>query len=304
MKHIIFFLGKGGVGKTTSSVSLAYYLAQKNKEVYLASIDPAHNICDIVSNKPFKGKREIQKHLFAEEIDTEHYLKSFIQKTTQQMKETYRYLQIINLDNMLDVMRYSPGLEEYAIMYALKDKIEENSDKEYIIIDTPPTGLMLKIFALPFTSKMWIEKLVDWRQKIISARGAVANINPQAIDKNLSIKEEDDKVLKELGFQSKTVEFMIDLLRNRTKTKTVIVLNQDQLSVNESKRIKSGLDTMDIALNLVLVNKKGLSKENVVLSNQFKDTPVKEVIFFPNGLSDKQDMINAAENWVSELLNE
>ncbi len=301
MKNIVFFLGKGGVGKTTSSVSFSCYLADKGYSVYLASVDPAHNLCDILGMESFSGSKRVFKEMFVEEIDVDEYLKSFIRETTKRMKEMYRYLQIINLDKMLDVMKYSPGMEEYAIMYALKEKIEENGDRDYIVIDTPPTGLMLKIFALPFSSKMWIEKLIIWRRKIINARAAVANINPDTVG-DVALTEEEDRVLKELGLQSKTVDFMVNLLRDREKTKTVIVLNEDMLSLKESLRIKEGLDFLGIPLNMVLLNKKGLSQGSADVERAFTGVPLRAVPFFDGGLTDREDMIEAASEWADVIV--
>jgi arsenite-transporting ATPase len=163
---------------------------------------------------------------------------------------------------------------------------------------------MLKIFALPFTSKMWIEKLILWRKKIISARGAIANINPDAIDKELAIKEEDDKVLKELGLQSETVDFMVNLLQNGTKTKTVIVLNEDSLSLNESKRIKEGLNFMKIPLNMVLINKFGMIGQSSNINEVFNNIPLSYANFFKKGKLSKDEMIESASNWSKELINE
>ncbi|MCK5201063.1 MAG: ArsA family ATPase, partial [Spirochaetales bacterium] len=173
---VIFFTGKGGVGKSTSSAIFAYKLAKAGKSVFLNSIDPAHNLHDIFDTKLGVIPKDVVDGLSVVETDLEQWVKKYLKDTEKEFKEVYKYQEAFNLHKYFRTLKYSPGLEEYAVLLALRDTIEKYSDRDYIVFDTPPTALTLKFLALPSVSLLWLRELVKFRQMILDKKEIVTKI--------------------------------------------------------------------------------------------------------------------------------
>ncbi len=305
MKGFFVFLGKGGVGKTTLSCSLAVYLAERGNSVYLASIDPAHNIFDFFGIKSRQGPVSVLPGLTVEEFDVDGYLKEFLRDTTKRMKQTYRHLQIINLENMFDVLKHSPGMEEFSLVSAVDELIGKWKDEvDYIVMDTPPTGLMIRIFSLPVTTIMWLEKLKDLRRKILERRSQILHIRPDAFgEEKVPFDEKDDPILSQLGRHEEMASRLVGLFRDSSLCKKILVINHDELSVKEGEKILRDLMDLSFEVNALALNKKGMRiDESIELPGEMATLPRVEIPFFPEDATPRDKMSHVGEK-IFEMLS-
>ena len=88
-QDLIFFGGKGGVGKSTTSAATAIHLARMNpeKKIFLISFDIAHNLGDLFDMEIGDKITQVLPNLWAMEPDAdryaEDYLKDFVVKAKQ-----------------------------------------------------------------------------------------------------------------------------------------------------------------------------------------------------------------------------
>lgn len=85
-KQILFFGGKGGVGKTTLASAHAVKASESGKKVLLVSTDPAHNTGDIFGTEIGHKEKEIMPNLWALEIDPHHESHRYINKVKDNLK--------------------------------------------------------------------------------------------------------------------------------------------------------------------------------------------------------------------------
>jgi arsenite-transporting ATPase len=257
MENGYIFIGKGGVGKTTCSAAMALGLAQKGKTL-IASLDPAHNLGDVYGVRLSGTPKKINQSLYAMEVDIDELARKYIERTVNRIKDMYTYLKVLNLDKYVESLKYSPGIEEYSILEALIDLFSANYD--YVILDMPPTGLTVKTLTLPYTTLIWIEKLIRLRKDILSRRMTIESITGKKCvvidgkEVEIPVSEEEDPIFRELKQKKEKMEFIKNFLTG-DKCSFILVTNPEALSLFEGERAIKTLKNFGINVSKIIINK-------------------------------------------------
>ena len=125
-KKVIFTMGKGGVGKTTISATIALALARKGVKVHLTSTDPADHLKYVI---------EGTKNITLSKIDEKQELLNYQNEVLIKARETMNEEDIAYVEEDLR----SPCTQEIAVFRAFAE-IVDKAENEVVVIDTAPTG--------------------------------------------------------------------------------------------------------------------------------------------------------------------
>lgn len=264
---IIFFTGKGGVGKSTLSSAAAWQLMEKGSKVLAVSFDPAHNLGDIYHMKlGHRKKRYKNTKLYLQETNLEKAASEYIKTNMSLLQEVYSYLTTINFESYFSILKYSPGVEEYAALTSLEKILETEKDNfDYIVFDTPPTGLTLRILALPRLTVSWIDRLIKIRKEILEKRYTIHKLSGKYNEKGtkLAYTEDEDTVIQKLYSMRDRYQRVQDFIQGPDSTVTV-VFNPDYLSLKESQRLLMGIKDLKIPIHTIFHNKIADPKTEIV----------------------------------------
>ena len=222
-QRILFFTGKGGVGKTAASSATAYWLAQEGYETLLVTTDPADHLSKMFSIEVESDPKSLeqQSNLSIARVDQEKALEEYKEKILSEAREKYGEKRLQAVKEELN----SPCTEEMAAFQKFISFVTEDA-YDVIIFDTAPTGHTLRLLELP----------MDWDDQM---EVMVAN----------EFKEQTDSE-KENPYQE-----VIDLLRNPEITSFVFVVYPENTPIMEAYRASEDLEEAGIETSLVVANK-------------------------------------------------
>jgi len=268
-RKTIFVGGKGGVGKTTVSSSLAVELAtNQDLKVLIVSTDPAHSLGDALDvdlrrggGKPMVMTDPLTRgNLYASEVNAEEALNDFreslasfdVDRLAQTLGIPMDLLEGLGLREFSGLLNNPPpGLDE---LVALGNVMDENKVDDYdvVIVDTAPTGHTLRLLALPQFLDGLLGKLIKLRMKLSGVASTLQSFfgDSGAQERAQTIDNALDR-LDQFRIKIKNMEVA---LRDQSRTNFLVVTIPTKLAVAESKRLISDLTSQGIAVRDIVVN--------------------------------------------------
>lgn len=252
--RLVFFGGKGGVGKTTCAAACALVLAAESpaRPVLLLSTDPAQSLGDVlgqaIDDDPVRV-RGGPVNLRVRAIDASRQFDAIRARYAATVDALFARLipgthSGVHVDagqdravlhGLIDLA--PPGIDELAAVIDVVDTIDADAN-ELVIVDTAPTGHALRLLEMPAAVHDWIKALMS----ILLKYQAVATL------------EEFGSVLLRL---SQGLGRLRRLLADADRTSFVAVTRAAALPRLETIDLLRRLDQIAIPVSATIVNVVG-----------------------------------------------
>ncbi len=245
--HVILTTGKGGVGKTTFSILLGALLADAGNKVLVASLDQAMHLEEYLKLRSRNKVERVDGNLYAVQVDISDEVKRLGKSYSILLSQLMPGLKVINVDSVVDMIKHAPGFEEEAYLRELS-RLYDDKGYDFVVIDTPPTGLTFRILSLPRLYRFWIDRLIAIRERIVSLRYVIART--AGIEREL-----DDPVLRKLEEQRETFERLLSSMTSPGRTTAAVVATPEPLPVYEALKTIEFMSEVGINVKIVVANR-------------------------------------------------
>jgi arsenite-transporting ATPase len=242
---LLFFGGKGGVGKTTVAAAVAIRLARADprRRVLLLSTDPAHSLGDLLRFEVGDTERTIDggpANLAVRELDAPRALADRRTQIEGALDEIAAAVGVegagpaVGASELMNLA--PPGIDE---LIGVLSVVDARAAHDVIVVDTAPTGHALRLLEMPEAAREWTQVLI---RVLLKYRSLVR----------------PGQLAAELVELSKSVRALIALLRDATATRFVVVTRAAELPRRETERLLKRLKTLRLSVPAIVINAQTL----------------------------------------------
>jgi arsenite/tail-anchored protein-transporting ATPase len=237
--RLLLFGGKGGVGKTTCATAAALHMAKLHPEAefLLVSVDPAHSLTDSL------GDMVLPPNLQVLEMDGHKCLSVFLERHRLHLKEIAKrgtFLDEADINRFLDLS--PPGMDEILALVEIVRWVESEAFRT-ILVDTAPTGHVLRLIAMPDLLRQWLAALDSMLEKHRFLRSRFQGSHKP---------DELDNFLNTFASSLQSVE---RLLRDPERCRFVPVTVAAEVVLQETTGLLCHLQELQVPVQEILVNR-------------------------------------------------
>ncbi len=263
-KKILFFGGKGGVGKTTVSAATAIARANEGARVLLVSTDPAHNLGHLFDRPIGAQAVRITAGLDALELDPKSTVEAHMREVSSALYQLMPANQHGEIDKHMSLSRDAPGMQEAALLERIAEVVETGVEEyDLVIFDTAPSGHTTRLMVLPQMMSAWTEGLIQRREKadrfadIVRGLGSDSSMEDKTIGgADQEEKQRESKIRQILLRRRNKFVHLRDKIADPDLTSFVIVLAAERLPVLETIELHEQLQQTGISVDCLVVNKR------------------------------------------------
>ncbi|MBL0216694.1 MAG: arsenical pump-driving ATPase [Myxococcales bacterium] len=227
--RILFFTGKGGVGKTSAACATAIGLADAGKRVLLVSTDPASNLDEVLGVTLSATPTAVPAvpGLSALNIDPVRAAQTYRERVVGPYRGVLPAVAIASMEEQLSgaCTVEIAAFDEFSKL--LGDEAR-TAQVDHVIFDTAPTGHTLRLLELP----------AAWTSFIDANVGGTSCLGP----------------LSGLAAQKALYAASNEALRDPARTTLVLVARPDRSSLVEAERTRAELAQLGVANLRLIVN--------------------------------------------------
>ncbi|HKD13165.1 MAG TPA: ArsA family ATPase [Candidatus Angelobacter sp.] len=244
--QLTFTVGKGGVGKTTTTAALAFRARSQEPKtsVMVCSTDPAPSLDDIFEQPIGDERKSVlgDPKFSAMEVDSAAEFRRWTARITQKLNsELSMQSGGLHVDLTFEKQVFAalmdvvpPGVDEVFAIFRIFDLVEAGNGR--IFIDMAPTGHALELLRMPERIQLWSRLLL----KSLAAHRTLALAQDVAVE------------LATLGQQ---VRKLISAMKDPEQSRIWAVMLPEPVPDHQTTRLLQAVAKIGIAVDSLFVNR-------------------------------------------------